>query len=69
VIESGGRARTVDDLQLGELGEAFLGELSADASLLGAAEWDVRRHVKMLVDPHCAGFDLARHLVCPLRIG
>src|SRR5260370_34268627 len=56
-------SRLVDDLELSEFGEAFLGEFGADARLLGAAERNVRRHIEMLVDPDRAGLDAARDLV------
>src|ERR1700692_2646642 len=56
-------SRLIDDLELGEFGEAFLGEFGADARLLGAAERNVRRHVEMIVDPDRAGLDAARDLV------
>ena len=59
----GSGARFVDDLQLGKLGETFLGELGADPRLLGAAERDMRGHVEVLVDPDRAGLDAARDLV------
>src|SRR5262245_54218121 len=38
-------ARRVDDLKLGELRQALLGELDSQAGLLGAAERDVWCHV------------------------
>src|SRR6476659_1705261 len=64
-----GRRRAVDDLQLCELGETFLGEFSADARLLGAAERDVRGHVEVLVDPDRAGLELRCDLVRALDVG
>src|SRR5450631_1494858 len=62
------RARLVDDLELGELREPFLGEFGADARLLGATERNMRRHVEVLVDPDRSGLDLACHLVRPRRV-
>lgn len=62
------RACLVDDLQLGELRKPFLGELGADARLLGPAERNMRRHVEVLVDPHRCSFDLACDLMRPCRI-
>ena len=59
----------VDNLKLGEFGETFLGEFGPDAGLLSAAEWDVRRHVEMLVDPHRSSLDAARDLMRPRGIG
>src|ERR1700730_8259868 len=58
----------VYDLQLGKLGETFLGELHAHTRLLGAAEGDVRGDVEMLVDLDGDGFDLACDFVSTLRI-
>jgi hypothetical protein len=58
----------VDDLQLGEFDQPFLGKFSADTGLLGSAEGNVRRHIEVLVDPYRSGLDLARDLVGAGRI-
>jgi hypothetical protein len=58
----------VYDLQLGELGKAFLGELDPDAGLLGPAERDMRPEIEMFVDPDGAGFNLACDCVRTLGI-
>jgi hypothetical protein len=68
-MASGTCAWSIDNLELREFGETFLGEFRADARLLGAAVRNMRRHIKVLVDPHGASLDTRRDLVSTLRIG
>ena len=53
----------VDHLQLGEFGQAFFAQLSANSRILGPAEGHVGQNVEVLIDPDRARLHLRSNAV------